>query len=188
MTQEIPALGGREHISAEPRGGRIGVAFDWGLGVQLAAAGIAQLLRLPQPGGAPVSPLVGAGILAAAAIPFIQGEALRRGNGTARWIQISANSLLTLGGVGLGVQLATQIAQGNFSPTLASQFYTLLLLIVVSPLEVWLLLQPGSRQWYGHVSAADARARHSGPWLRGTVAWALACGLIQFATVYALAS
>jgi hypothetical protein len=46
---------------------------------------------------------------------------------------------------------------------------------------LWLLLQPGSRRWYGHVASEAARARHSGPWLAGTLAWALVCGLIQAA-------
>jgi hypothetical protein len=188
MTHVTPVGSERAAPASEPRGGRIGVAFDWGFGVQIAAAGVAQLLSMPQPGGAPTSPLIGLGLLAASAVPFIQGEALRRGSGIAWGVQIAGNSLLTIGGVGLLVQLATQIAQGNFGLAVASQLYPLLLLLVVSPLEVWLLLQPGSRAWYGRVSPADARAHHSGAWLRGTVAWALVGGLLQFAAAYGSAS
>jgi hypothetical protein len=169
----------REHADAglEPRGGRIGVAFDWGLGVQLASMGLVTLAGLPI-AGMTAPRLAGIGILGAAAVTFAQGEALRRGQSWAWWLQVLGNSALTVIGLaGLPATLAL-IQQGR-----VGTIFPLILMAVVSPLEVWLLLQPGSRRWYGHVAAEAARARHSGSWLAGTLAWALVCGLIQAAVV-----
>jgi hypothetical protein len=91
-------------------------------------------------------------------------------------VQVLGNGALTLGGLaGLPVSLQL-IQQGRIG-----MIFPLILMVVVSPLEFWLLLQPGSRRWYGHVASEAARARHSGPWLTGTLAWALVCGLIQAA-------
>jgi hypothetical protein len=168
-----------ESVSAnagvEPRGGRIGVAFDWGFGVQMASMGLAALAGLPFSGVA-VPRLAGAGLLGAAAVAFAQGEALRRGRGTAWWVQVLGNGVVTVAGLA-GLPAALQLIQQGK----VSLIFPLTLMLVVSPLEIWLLLQPGSRQWYGHVTSAEARARHSGPWMTGTVAWALVCGLIQAA-------
>ena len=107
---------------------------------------------------------------------FAQGEALRRGRGWAWWLQVLGNSGVTLAGLaGLPATLQL-IQQGQIG-----MIFPLTLMLLVSPLEVWLLLQPGSRRWYGHVASEEARARHSGPWMTGTLAWALVCGLIQAA-------
>jgi hypothetical protein len=171
----MESVGARPGAGVEPRGGRIGVAFDWGFGVQMASMGLAALAGLPLAGVA-VPRLAGAGFLGLAAVAFAQGEALRRGRGWAWWVQVLGNSAVTLGGLaGLPVtlQLIQQGRVGMLSP--------LILMLLVSPLEVWLLLQPGSRQWYGHVGSEEARARHGGQWMTGTVAWALVCGLIQAA-------
>lgn len=163
----------------EPRGGRIGVAFDWGFGVQLASMGALALLGGPLPKGVPTGVGPGLGMLAAAAIAYGQGEALRRGKGWARIVQIAGNGLLAVGGIASLPMLIEQVRTGNIA-----SLYTYALLIGVSPAEVWLLLQPGSQAWYGTVSDEEARARHSGAWMRGTVAWAIVCGLMQTGAAY----
>jgi hypothetical protein len=160
-------------LGLEPRGGRIGVAFDWGFAAQIALMSAAGLAGVQFGERAVPAPLALGG-LAVAGIAVAQGEALRRGSGAARLIQIAGNGGLTLAGLlGLPATIAA-LQQGQ-----VVQLYPALLLLVVSPLEVWLLMQPGSKQWYGHVSPEEARARHSGPWLRGTIAWALAGGILQ---------
>jgi hypothetical protein len=175
MATRIESASAHANAGREPRGGRIGVAFDWGFGVQMASMGLAAIAGLPLAGVA-VPPLAGAGFLGLAAVAFAQGEALRRGRGWAWRLQIVGNGVVTLGGLaGLPVSLQ-MIQQGR-----VGMIFPLILMLAVSPLEVWLLLQPGSRRWYGHVSSEEARARHSGQWLTGTLAWALACGLIQAA-------
>lgn len=157
----------------EPRGGRIGVAFDWGLALEIALLAIVGLAGVSLDGRS-MPPLAALGSLAIAGLLVIQGEALRRGRGWARWVQLAANSLLPIGGLLMLPATLAALQQGLFGP-----LYATFLLLVVSPLEVWLLLQPGSRQWYGHVSAEAARARHSGQWLWGTIAWALVGGVVQ---------
>lgn len=168
---------GRLHSAeaGEPRGGRIGVAFDWGFGVQMAAMGLLTLAGVPNNGVA-LPRLAGLLPLAGAAVAYAQGEALRRGNGTAWWIQVLGNGALTLGGIGALTVLPRMLEQGRYG-----FLYTTVLLLVVSPMEVWLLTRPGSRRWYGSVTPDIARARHSGQWMTGTVAWAVVCGLLQTA-------
>lgn len=157
----------------EPRGGRIGVAFDWGFATQIALMSAASLAGVQFGGRSVPAPLALGGFVVAGLVA-VQGEALRRGNGRARLLQIAANSALPVAGLlGLPATFAA-LQRGQ-----VGLLYTSLLLVVVSPLEVWLLLQPGSKRWYGHVSPEEARARHSGPWLTGTVAWALAGGILQ---------
>ncbi len=162
-----------------PGGGRIGVAFDWGFGVQLASMGMLALLGGPLPKGVPTGLAPGLGMLAAAALAYGQGEALRRGKGWARIVQITGNSALTIAGVASLPLFIEQLRNGNIAAV-----YTYVLLIGVSPAEVWLLLQPGSRAWYGTVSDIEARTRHSGAWMRGTIAWAVVCGLLQTGSAY----
>ena len=156
---------------AEPRGGRIGVAFDWGFAVQLASQGVLTLAGVAMNGVQAPRPL-GLGMLAAAGLAVAQGEALRRGNGLAWWVQTLGNSALTVAGIGSLLVLPRMFAQGRYS-----FIYPTLLMLVVSPLEVWLLTRPGSRRWYGKVAPADAR--HSGQWRVGTVLWAFGAGIGQ---------
>lgn len=175
MATNINASQARPAADAEPRGGRIGVAFDWGFGVQMAAVGLLTLAGVPN-NGVTVPRLLGLLPLAGAAAAYAQGEALRRGNGLAWWVQVIGNSALTVAGLGSLVVLPRQLAAGHYG-----FLYTVVLLLVVSPLEVWLLTRPGSRRWYGSVNPDEARARHSGAWMTGTVAWAVVCGLLQTA-------
>jgi hypothetical protein len=102
------------------------------------------------------------------------GEGLRRGNGLAWRIQIAFNGALTLVGLAAIVPTIQALQQGRIAP-----LYTLLLLLVVSGVEVWLLLQPGSRRWYGAIDPRIARQRHGGTWLSGTIIWAIVGGVLQ---------
>src|SRR5689334_20094554 len=52
----------RANAGLEPRGGRIGVTFDWGFGVQLATMGLTTLAGLPI-AGMSLPRLAGAGML-----------------------------------------------------------------------------------------------------------------------------
>ena len=175
MATKAELANARTDAGLEPRGGRIGVAFDWGFGVQLASMGLAALAGLPI-SGTSVPRLAGVAGLGMAAAAIAQGEALRRGYGWAWWLQLLGNGALTvigLAGLPASLQLIQQGRVGMLSP--------LILMVIVSPIECWLLLQPGSRRWYGHVDPKAARARHSGAWMPGTLAWAIGCGLIQAA-------
>lgn len=158
--------------NAQPRGGRIGVAFDWGFAVQLAISGVSSLIGRPVGPALPMPAALGS--LAFAAVMVTQGEALRRGNGVARRVQIGFHSLLVLAGIAAAVPTVQGLQQGRFA-----MLYTLSLLLGVSSTEIWLLLQPGSRQWYGNVSPEAAKQRHSGGWLVGTIGWAIVCGIFQ---------
>ena len=160
---------------AEPRGGRIGVAFDWGFGVQMASLGLLTLAGVPN-SGISVPRLLGLVPLAGAAVAYAQGEALRRGSSTAWWVQVLGNSALTVAGIGSLALVPAMLEQGRYG-----YLYTIALMLIVSPLEVWLLTRPGSRRWYGSVNPAEARARHGGAWLSGTAGWAVMCGLLQTA-------
>lgn len=162
----------------QPRGGRIGVAFDWGFAVQLALGGVGSLIGRPI---GPELPLPAAlGSLGFAAVMVAQGEALRRGNGVARRIQIGFHSLLVLAGFGAILPTLQALQQGRFG-----LLYTIVLLLGVSSAEIWLLMQPGSRRWYGFVDPKEAIARHSGGWMVGTVGWAIVCGVLQALAVQA---
>jgi hypothetical protein len=157
----------------EPRGGRIGVAFDWGFGVQLAAMGIATLAGQPI-FGMEVPRVIGVGMLGGAGVAYAVGEALRRGRGWAWWLQVLGNGGLALGALASLPLTLQAIQQGR-----PGMLYSQALMLIVSPIEVWLLTRPGSRRWYGHVDSDAARARHGGRWLAGTAGWAVVCGLLQ---------
>ncbi|HNP73511.1 MAG TPA: hypothetical protein PKK15_20530, partial [Kouleothrix sp.] len=75
MATNINASQARPAADAEPRGGRIGVAFDWGFGVQMAAVGLLTLAGVPN-NGVTVPRLLGLLPLAGAAAAYAQGEAL----------------------------------------------------------------------------------------------------------------
>src|SRR5215207_4059485 len=98
MATKANLANARVDAGLEPRGGRIGVAFDWGFGVQMASMGLAALAGMPL-GGMAVPPLAGIGLLGVAAVAVVQGEALRRGRGWAWWVQVLGNSALPLAGL-----------------------------------------------------------------------------------------
>ncbi|MBC8160172.1 MAG: hypothetical protein H7Z42_03050 [Roseiflexaceae bacterium] len=160
----------------QPRGGSTGVSFDWGFALSLILTAGGSLVGRPI---GPELPLpVAFGALGFAAVMVVQGEALRRGNGVARRIQIGFHSLLVLLGL-VTIVLAVQAFQQGRFDMLYTLGLTLVLTLGVSPAEIWLLLQPGSRRWYGNVDPNEASKRHSGGWLVGVVLWAVAGGILQ---------
>lgn len=164
-------------LDAQPSGGRFGVSFDWGFAVSLGLTAVGSLVgrpigpQLPQP--------VAFGALGLAVAMLVLGEALRRGNGIARRIQIGFHSLLVLAGGPFIILPIVQGLQQGRTELLYTLVLSLLFVFVVSPIEIWLLLQPGSRRWYGIVDPKAARLRHGGRWLIGTILWAVICGVLQ---------
>jgi hypothetical protein len=163
-------------LQTQPGGGRIGVSFDWGFAVSLTLTALGSLVGRPI--GPTLSTPIALGSLVLAVLMLVLGEALRRGNGIAYRIQIAFHSVLVLVGFTTILPLIEAIQQAQFA-TIYTLSLTLLLMLVVSPIELWLLLQPGSRRWYGHVAAQEALKRHSGNWLVGTIIWAVVCGFLQ---------
>jgi glycerol uptake facilitator-like aquaporin len=165
-----------ESQDMQPAGGRIGVSFDWGFAVSLILTAFGSLSGRPI--GPTLSTPVALGSLVVAALMLWLGEALRRGNGIAYRIQIVFHSLLVVIGLTTILPAIEAIQQGRFA-----ELYTLglmlLLMLVVSPIELWLLLRPGSRRWYGKIAPSEAIKRHSGSWLVGTIVWAVVCGFLQ---------
>ena len=123
--------------------------------------------------GKPVALRLGAALLTVvfASVIFMQGEALRRGRRVAWIIQIVANSLLVL--FGLTVIPDAVASLGNRH---VSELVEAVVLLVISPLIVWLLTRQRTRVWIASVSSAEARARHSGTWLLWIALYALLGG------------
>jgi hypothetical protein len=159
-----------------PGGGSTGVSFNWGFALSLTLIAAASLLGRPLPLALGVPAALVSLALAAALVAL--GEALRRGNGVARRLQIAFHALLIPYGIFIAVQTIQALQVGN-SSTLASSLIALVLTLVVSPVEIWLLLRPGSRRWYGHVTPQEALQRHSGFWLLRVLAWAVLGGVLN---------
>jgi hypothetical protein len=178
-----PAVPAPEEI--KPGGIGTGVAFDWGLSVQLLIDAGFFLL-----GVGPASDLATASIaarlvpalgsLVAAGLVFTQGEALRRGRRPARIIQIVANALLTIFGLVQIPDLVSSLQAGRFSSLIVEA-----ILLIASPLIVFLLTRPRTRAWFATTTSAQARARHSGRWLFWMAVYALLGGAaVAFASYY----
>lgn len=176
MTETTSGIGGLAADTQQPGGGRIGVSFDWGFAVTLAIGALSSLAGRPI--GPPLPVPVAAGALVVVAIMVVLGEALRRGNGLARRVQIAFHALLMLIGPAILLPIVEALQQGRLE-LLWSLALSALLVYVVSPLEIWLLMKPASRQWYGVVEQQAARVHHGGGWLTGTIVWAVVCGVLQ---------
>jgi hypothetical protein len=174
----LPAGAAAEQSQAplKPGGIGTGVAFDWALTVQLLfdaaffltgtfagsdLAGKSLAMRL----------LVALGSVLGAAIVFVQGEALRRGRRAARIIQIVANTLLIILGFVNLPDLVPSLKAGHVGLLVEE-----IVLLIVSPLIVWLLTRPRTRAWFATATSAQARARHSGMWLVWMAVYALVGG------------
>lgn len=164
-------------IDAQPGGGNFGVSFDWGFAVSLTFGALGSLFGRPI--GPPLDLPLALGSLVVAALMVALGESLRRGNGVARRIQIAFHSLLVLGGGPLLVLPNLLLFQQGRNDLLYTIILQFILLFVVSPIEIWLLMKPGSRRWYGIVDPKEALQRHSGSWLVKTLLWAVVGGLLQ---------
>ncbi|MBC8161597.1 MAG: hypothetical protein H7Z42_10305 [Roseiflexaceae bacterium] len=167
---------GLDAVEYQPSGGSTGVSFDWGFAVSLTLGALGSLVGRPI--GPELSLPVALGSLVLAAVGLALGEALRRGNGVARRIQIGFHSLLVL--VGIPILLPTvQAFQQGRSDLLYTLVLSIILFFVVSPSEIWLLMRPGSRRWYGIVDPKEALERHSGGWLVRTITWAVVGGFLN---------
>lgn len=169
----------------KPGGIGTGVAFDWGLCVQLLIDGAFFFLGVGPASalaGQPFATRLAAGLgsVLAAALVFTQGEALRRGRRVARIIQIVANSLLTLVGLAQLPGLVPSLQAGQFSALVVEG-----ILLIASPLIVWLLTRQRTRAWFASTTSAEARARHSGRWLFWMALYAIVGGAaVAFASYY----
>ena len=148
------------------------MAFDWGLAVQTLLMPFVPLffknagMLKPLSSNALLSTLLYFLIvLPFAALLAIFGEGVRRGWRWTRLIQLVANALLfVVGLVGL-LSLWHSMLAGNYWGLVTS-----VILVIVSPIIVWRLIQPATRTWFQRVSSVQARLRHGGAW-----PWAIAC-------------
>lgn len=177
----------RSAVSAEagPRGVGMGVAFDWALVAQLVVVAPFVALGIG-PGDAfarfsPAARLAAALATVVAALPCaIAGEALRSGHPLMRRLQIAGNLLLALYGITGIPAAAGDLRHAHFGGAVRT-----VVLLGVSPVIVWLLTRPQTRQWFEATTTAQARARHGGWWIAGILIWALAGGVaIAFQNQY----
>jgi hypothetical protein len=176
---------GQGEPALKPGGIGTGVAFDWALTMQIITDGACFLLGVG-PGSAvagqpfPARLALALVSIPAAALVFAQGEALRRGRRVTRIIQIVANSLLTIVGLVNIPGLIQSLKAGHVGSLIVE-----LVLLVVSPLIVWLLTRRRTRDWFASATSAEARARHGGMWLIWIALYALIGGLaVAFANYY----
>jgi hypothetical protein len=179
MQSSSAVVAARAQESAGPRGTHIGVSFDWGWALQLFINAIMVIATpaMTMTGASKWGAVAGLAVVGIFAV--VLGHGLRLGRGWAWYIQVGLNGLLTLGGLAFLPTVIQQVQAGRYG-----LIYSAIVLLVVCPVEVWLLLQPGSRRWYGHVSREEAAARHSGRWLAVVLAWGIAGGLLQVAAPY----
>ncbi len=160
----------------KPGGIGTGVAFDWALAVQLLINAIFFLLGVAAGSRVAGQPLplrlaLALGAVLGAAIVFTQGEALRRGRRVAWMIQIAANSLLVIFGLVNIPDLIPSLKAGQVSLLVEE-----VVLLIISPLIVWLLTRRRTRAWFASTTSAQARARHSGMWLFWMAVYAIMGG------------
>ena len=168
-----------------PGGIGTGVAFAWALSVQTVINAVSFVPGVG-PGallaGQPIGLRLAAALLGVvfAGVVFTQGEALRRGRRVAWIIQIAANALLVLFGLTVVPGAVTSLGKGRVGDLVVA-----VVLLIVSPLIVWLLTRKRTRAWIASVSSAEARARHGGTWLLWIALWAIIGGTaIAFAGYY----
>ena len=161
------------------------MAFDWALTVQLLIDGVFFLLGTGAGSALAEKPLAlrlaaALATVLASALVFTQGEALRRGRRVARIIQIIANSLLVILGVVQIPDLIPSLKAGHVSTLVVE-----VVLLLVSPLIVWLLTRQRTREWFASATSAQAHARHSGRWLLWMALYAILGGAaVAFAGYY----
>jgi hypothetical protein len=166
----------------QPGGARFGASFNWGIAVSQTINAVSSLIG--QPIGPPLSQLAAWLSLVFVLLLVILGEALRRGNGVARRLQIGLHALFMIIGIPVILLPQIQLVQQGRLDMLITVSLAVVFLYVVSPIAIWLLMQKGSQRWYGNVTVQEALARHSGGWLVGTLLWAVGCGVLQAVAPY----
>lgn len=167
-----------------PRGIGTGVTFDWALAVQLLIGAITTALGIPSAsdGHASIGLRVGlaAAFIVAAALVTAQGEALRRGRRVAWRLQVAFNALLVLDGLGELPRTLAALQVGH-----VGQLAREIVLLIISPLLVWLLTRPSTRAWVNTTTASAAATRHGGRWIVQIALFAVISGAaIAFAPYY----
>lgn len=184
VVRALPAATSPATVSVGPRGVGMSVAFDWALAAQMLFVAASYALNLTGVIGSSAltsgQRLGTAALAVLAAVPCaLFGEGMRRGVRPLRPVQIAGNALLVLYGL---VQLPTLggLRAGHLSPLVRT-----VVLLGVSPLIVYLLSRPQTREWFATVTSAEARARHGRWWVAHHLLWALLGGAaIAFAAVY----
>ncbi len=153
------------------------VSIDWGLATQMILVPV--LAAILNPSHLMQTPVLSNVLtfvtaLVAAIILVLFGEMVRRGHAWAGIIQFVANALLTLFGIFSLIHLYQSVQVGNYWPIV-----TEIILIIISPLIVWRLSRPSTRQWFKTVSVAEARKRHGGKWVWFIALWAIIGGVLQ---------
>lgn len=170
VVEELPA----------PQGIGMAVAFDWGLAVQIFITPLFSVLHQSTLGNIPglnspfgtVLFFVAAWLVTFGLVVF--GEMVRRGRNWTRWIQIIANTLLSLVGIVSLVNLYQGIQARDFWP-----FVTEVILVIFSPLIAWRLSRPTTGRWFQAVTVSEARKRHGGSWVWFIALWAIVGGVLQ---------
>jgi len=182
--KEVQQASEEKEITEEklPAPGGIGmaVAIDWGLAVQILLTPIIAVLsqsnQMNIPGLNPTLNIVLFFVVAVlfACVCVLFGEMLRRGRNWARWIQIVANTLLSLAGLGSLLNLYQSLKAGHLWPLV-----TEIILVVISPLIVWRLSRSSTARWFKAVTVAEASKRHGGKWVLFIALWAIVGGILQ---------
>jgi hypothetical protein len=165
--------------TAKPVGVGLSVAFIWALAAQMLTSVFLVLFFGTQgfdtshgPTGADFA--LALGYLSAMVVLLIIGEALRSGRRWSWWFMIVLAGGLTLVGLVLIPSTIDALTHGDAWPLWAQ-----IIILTLPPYILYRLLQPGTRQWYAHISPAAARARHNAPkWLATIIGCAVAGGVL----------
>jgi hypothetical protein len=181
-TPAAPASG---TANAGPRGIGTAVAFDWGLTAQFLST--APFLALGTgPGDSLASSssvvrLLATGVLLLLAVAlFALGEAVRRGRRLAWMAQVGINAIIFLAGFGTISTAVRSLSKGHVGDLVPT-----LIMLIASPIAVWLLTRKQTRQWIATTTSEQASSRHGGFWPWAIALIALIGGLaVTFAGSY----
>lgn len=154
----------------QPRGIAVAVIFDWAITTLFIALLIVAIVQR----GAESRQAAAAGFLAlVAGLPLVAlGEALRRGRGGARLVQIIVSGVIAaINVVGLlrdlGELVRGEIPRTTNLPALLAGIYI-----------IWGLTRPQTIAWFKRVKPARARERHGGTWLRIAIGASVVIGIV----------
>ena len=140
----------------QPRGIAVAIIFDWATAALVAASREV------------------AGILAlVAGLPLVVlGEALRRGRGGARLVQIIVSGLVSainIAGIlrDLGDLTRGEIPRTTNLPSLLAGIYI-----------IWGLTRPQTIAWFARARPARVRERHGGRWLQTAIGLSVGIGIV----------
>ena len=168
---------------AAPKGIGMAVALDWGFGAQFLVAPVLSRVfgisgfgvTLPKT----TNPAMASLIMFVVTLPvmlicFGFGEGVRRGWRWTRYVQVTINTLLFLGGFVSLFSLWQAIGHRNYWP-----IATTVILLFISPVIAWRMSRPETGHWFATVTSAEARKRHGGMWMVYIALWAIAGATLQ---------